>query len=153
MSLDDLYREVILEHYAKPRHKGPLPEGNVHAGGANPVCGDEITLHLLVEGDVVRDARFEGHGCSISQASASMMTDLIIGRAIADAERLIEQFKGLMRGEEPAEELGDLAALAGVRKFPVRVKCATLPWVTLQQGFEEHRGARVAGLATTERER
>ncbi len=150
MSLDDLYREVILEHYSKPRHKGALPEGNVHVEGANPVCGDEITLHLLVDGDVVRAARFEGHGCSISQASASMMTVAITGKTVAEAERLIAAFKGLMRGDEPADELGDLAALAGVRKFPVRVKCATLSWVALQQGLDEHRGDGPARPATSE---
>jgi len=138
VSLDDLYREVILDHYSHPRNKGSLNPADVVREGANPLCGDEIRLSLVVRDGIVRDARFDGKGCSISQASASMMTDRIKGQPIAEAQRLIAAFKAMMRGEAPApDDLGDLEALQGVRKFPVRVKCATLGWVTLEEALNE----------------
>lgn len=138
MSLDELYREVILDHYSHPRNKGTLDPADVVREGANPLCGDEIRLSLLVRDGIVRDVRFDGKGCSISQASASMMTERIKGQPIAEARRLIAAFKGMMHGEAPApDDLGDLEALQGVRKFPVRVKCATLGWVTLEEAFKE----------------
>ena len=137
MSLDDLYREVILDHYSHPRNKGTLTPADVVQEGANPLCGDEIRLSLVVRDGVVRDVRFAGKGCSISQASASMMTERIKGQPVAEARRLITAFKALMRGEGSADDLGDLEALQGVRKFPVRVKCATLGWVTLEEALDE----------------
>ncbi len=138
MSLDDLYREVILDHYSHPRNKGSLDPADVVREGANPLCGDEIRLSLVVRDGIVREVRFDGKGCSISQASASMMTDRIKGQPIAEARRLIATFKAMMRGEAPApDDLGDLEALQGVRKFPVRVKCATLGWVTLEEALKE----------------
>jgi nitrogen fixation protein NifU and related proteins len=137
VSLDDLYREVILDHYSHPRNKGTLTPADVVREGANPLCGDEIRLSLVVRDGVVRDVRFDGKGCSISQASASMMTERIKGQPIAEAQRLIGAFKALMRGEASTDDLGDLEALQGVRKFPVRVKCATLGWVTLEQALDE----------------
>jgi nitrogen fixation protein NifU and related proteins len=137
VSLDDLYREVILDHYSHPRNKGTLTPADVVQEGANPLCGDEIRLSLIVRDGVVRDVRFDGKGCSISQASASMMTERIKGQPIAEAQRLIAAFKALMRGEASIDDLGDLEALQGVRKFPVRVKCATLGWVTLEQALDE----------------
>ncbi len=137
MSLDDLYREVILDHYSHPRNKGTLTPADVVQEGANPLCGDEIRLSLIVRDGIVRDVKFEGKGCSISQASASMMTERIKGQPIAEAQRLIAAFKALMRGEASIDDLGDLEALQGVRKFPVRVKCATLGWVTLEQAIDE----------------
>ena len=138
MSLDDLYREVILDHYSRPRNKGALTPADVVREGANPLCGDEIRLSLIVRDGVVRDVRFDGKGCSISQASASMMTERIKGQPVAEARRLIAAFRALMRGEAPGgDDLGDLEALQGVRKFPVRVKCATLGWVTLEEALDE----------------
>lgn len=137
MSLDDLYRDVILDHYSHPRNKGALSPADIVREGANPLCGDEIRLSLVVRDGIVRDVRFEGKGCSISQASASMMTERIKGQPISEAQRLIGAFKALMRGETSTDDLGDLEALQGVRKFPVRVKCATLGWVTLEQALDE----------------
>jgi nitrogen fixation NifU-like protein len=137
VSLDDLYREVILDHYSHPRNKGALEGADVTREGANPLCGDEIRIALVLRDGVVQDVRFSGKGCSISQASASMMTERIKGTRVEEARRLIAVFKGMMHGESAPDELGDLVALAGVRKFPVRVKCATLGWVTLEGALEE----------------
>lgn len=143
MSLDDLYREVILDHYSHPRNKGVVDPADITREGANPLCGDEIRVSLRVRNGVVEDIRFEGKGCSISQASASMMTEQVKGKRVDEAGRLIEAFKAMMHGERsedatPGEDaLGDLEALQGVRKFPVRVKCATLSWVTLEMALGE----------------
>lgn len=146
MSLDDLYREVILDHYSHPRNKGTLEPADVVREGANPLCGDEIRLSLIVRDGIVRDIRFDGKGCSISQASASMMTERVKGQPIAEALRLIAAFKAMMHGEVPStDDLGDLEALQGVRRFPVRVKCATLGWVTLDEALKELDGAEKAG--------
>lgn len=139
-SLDDLYREVILDHYRRPRNSRPLPDANVRAEGQNPFCGDEVALQLKVEDGRIARVGFQGRGCSISVASASMMTEVIQGRSLEEARRLSRLFRSLMRGEELApealEELGDLEALAGVRKFPVRVKCALLGWMTLEDALD-----------------
>ncbi|MDI3256480.1 MAG: SUF system NifU family Fe-S cluster assembly protein [Kyrpidia sp.] len=134
MPLDDLYRQVIMDHYQHPRNRGTLGDGAVSVHLHNPTCGDEITLQLAVEGDVVRDIRFEGIGCSISIASASMMTEAVKGKSVKDALSLAESFHRLIRGEEEDEEdLGDLEALRGVSKFPARVKCALLAWNALER--------------------
>ena len=147
MSLDDLYRDVILDHFSHPRNRGEVRPADVTREGANPLCGDEIRVSLRLRDGVVEDVKFDGKGCSISQASASMMTQRIKGKPVAEANRLIAEFKGMMHapaGTEPAagdgaaeDDLGDLAALSGVRKFPVRVKCATLPWITLEMALAE----------------
>jgi nitrogen fixation NifU-like protein len=137
VSLDDLYREVILDHYSHPRNRGVADPADVTREGANPLCGDEITISLRVRGGIVEDVRFEGKGCSISQASVSMMTHVVKGQRVEEVRRLIAEFKGMMHGEPAAEDLGDLEALQGVRKFPVRVKCATLGWVTLEGALQE----------------
>jgi nitrogen fixation protein NifU and related proteins len=137
VSLDDLYRDVILEHYSHPRNKGSLEPADITSEGANPLCGDEIRISLSVRDGMLHDARFDGKGCSISQASASMMTELIKGRRLEEVGRLIGAVKAMMRGERPGEDLGDLEALQGVRRFPVRVKCATLGWVTLEQALAD----------------
>lgn len=138
MSLDDLYREVILDHYSHPRNRGAVDPADVTREGANPLCGDEIRVSLRVRDGIVEDVRFEGKGCSISQASASMMTELVKGKPVEEAERMIATFKAMMHGEVPADtSLGDLEALQGVRKFPVRVKCATLSWVTLEMALAD----------------
>ena len=142
MSLDELYRDVILDHYSHPRNRGVARPADATREGANPLCGDEIRVSLRVRDGVVEDVRFEGKGCAISQASASMMTEQIKGKPVAEANRLIAVFKAMMHttsGTDPAaaDELGDLVALSGVRKFPVRVKCATLSWITLEMALDE----------------
>ena len=142
MSLDDLYRETILDHYSHPRNRGVVEPADVSRDGANPLCGDEVRVTLRARDGIVEDVRFEGKGCSISQASASMMTEQVKGRPVADAARLIAAFKAMMHnGAVPTDGLGDLEALRGVRKFPVRVKCATLSWITLELALEELRAA------------
>lgn len=140
MSLDELYREVILDHYSHPRNRGVADPADVIREGANPLCGDELRVSLRVRDGIVEEIRSEGKGCSISQASASMMTELVKGKRVDEAARVIAAFKAMMHGEAPPEDvLGDLEALQGVRKFPVRVKCATLSWVTLEMALEELR--------------
>jgi nitrogen fixation protein NifU and related proteins len=137
--LSALYQELILDHYRRPRNKGPL-EGATHAVSLNnPLCGDEIDLQLRVDGAVIRDVRFIGRGCSISQASASMMTHLLKDKSIPEAVALAERMSSMMQGDEAAardKSLGDLRALAGVSKFPVRIKCALLPWNALTDAVE-----------------
>lgn len=131
--LNDLYREIILDHYRQPRNRGKLPNANLSGEGYNPLCGDEVTLQLIVENEKVRQVMFEGRGCSISQASTSMMTEIIKGKTVDEVGKMIELFKAMMTKDQPVTpELGDLEALEGVRKFPVRIKCATLAWNVLQ---------------------
>ncbi len=153
MALDDLYREVILDHYSHPRNKGTLEPADIKVEGTNPLCGDELSIFVRLERGKIAEARFIGRGCSISQASASMMTEQITGKTLGEARGLVKRFKAMMHGQVIGEDdLGDLIALQGVRKFPVRVKCATLSWVALEQGVEEFEIAhtRVEAKATTE---
>ena len=156
--LEDLYREIILDHYRNPRNRGELPAPPAQrVEGYNPLCGDEIVVYLLVDGDKVTDVKITGQGCSISQSSASMMSAAVKGKSVDEARALIRAFKGLMsihesrlEGEgdaepappEPEVKLGDLEALQGVVKFPVRIKCATLSWNTLAQGLDEAANAK-----------
>ena len=150
--LEDLYREIILDHYRNPRNRGELPTPPAHrVEGFNPLCGDEIVVFIDVADDMVRDVKIGGQGCSISQSSASMMSSAVKGKSLAEARAMIRAFKGLMSiheqrldgdadsgpNEGPEVKLGDLEALQGVVKFPVRIKCATLGWFTLQQGLDE----------------
>jgi nitrogen fixation protein NifU and related proteins len=149
--LEDLYREVILDHYRSPRNKGQLESPPAtRAEGFNPLCGDEIVVYLMMDGDTVVDVKIGGQGCSISQASASMMSAAIKGKSIDEARGLIVSFEELMgikeahdhAGDgslvgEPPTRLGDLAALTGVKKFPVRIKCATLAWYTLVDALNQ----------------
>ncbi len=155
--LEDLYREIILDHYRNPRNRGDLPSPPARrAEGFNPLCGDEVVVYLDVDDDAeqVRDVRVGGQGCSISQSSASMMSAAIKGRSLEEARGLVRAFKAMMSIHEhrldgdgheieeavapdPDVDLGDLAALQGVVKFPVRIKCATLPWNTLVQALDE----------------
>jgi len=143
--LEDLYREIILDHYRTPRNRGELPPPAVRAEGHNPLCGDEIQVYLDVADGVVKDIKVAGQGCSISQSSASMMSQAVKGRSVAEVEALVRRFKGMMSVEDadPDEaadtevKLGDLEALQGVVKFPVRIKCATLAWNTLVQAMSE----------------
>jgi len=141
MSLDDLYREVILDHYRNPRNKRGLPDADIDLAHNNPLCGDEISVRVKVADGGVADAAFEGQGCSISQASASMLTERIKGMPLEDVDDLIMGFRGMMAGKDAADEdsLGDLVALKGVVKYPVRIKCAVLAWDTLQEGVEQYR--------------
>jgi len=129
---DDLYRELLLDHMRRPRNHGKLAAATHHLEGVNPVCGDEVHLDVEVADDTIRDVAFEGLGCSISQSSASMLTDGVKGRTIGDVIRMRDHFEAmLLEGEEPDRDLGDLEAFQGVAKFPVRVKCAMLPWKVL----------------------
>lgn len=166
--LEDLYREIILDHYNRPRNKGELPPPAHRTDGMNPLCGDEISVYLVVDGEgddaIVRDISIGGQGCSISQASASMMTTAVKGKPVGEARRTIVAFKSMMGihdhdhdAEQSADQsssdqpddssgaapvkLGDLEALRGVVKFPVRIKCATLAWNTMNQGLDELAGA------------
>ena len=136
MSLSELYQEVILDHNRRPRNFGALPGAMRHATGHNPLCGDRVEVYVNLDGDVVRDIRFEGSGCAISKASASLMTEAVKNRSVEDVRALAARFRRMVTApvDEPAEDagLGKLAALAGVREFPVRVKCASLAWHTLE---------------------
>jgi nitrogen fixation NifU-like protein len=151
--LEDLYREIILDHYRSPRNRGELPTPPaVVAQGHNPLCGDEITVFLQIDDGRVDDVRVDGQGCSISQSSASMMSQAIKGRPIDEVRALVKRFKGMMSiqdlddgatdgdgddGATPDVSLGDLEALQGVVKFPVRIKCATLAWNTLLEALDQ----------------
>jgi len=142
---DDLYKEIILEHFKSPRNHGRLDHASIMAQGANPFCGDELEVTLLLEGGRIREIRFEGKGCSISQASASMMTEAVTGRSLEEARILAHQFKSAMLGDTSVqfpEGEEDLEALEGVRKYPVRIKCATLSWNTLLEGLMAHQEGR-----------
>lgn len=146
MSVEEMYREVILDHYRKPRHAGEVVDADATIEGNNPMCGDELVLTLRYEGDVVADAAVTGSGCSISQASASMMTDAIIGKSTEEVGDLVHRFKTMMTIDEgdpgldperPGAVLGDIEALQGVKKFPVRIKCADLAWTALEEALAE----------------
>ena len=136
--LMDLYQEVILDHTRRPRNFGWLDSATHRAEGHNPLCGDKVSVALELDGDVVRDIRFQGKGCAISTASASMMTELLKGRKAALLTTAFRQFQDLVTGKtiEPPEDLGKLVAFAGVAAFPVRVKCATLAWHTVKAALE-----------------
>lgn len=140
--LDDLYREIILDHYRSPRNRGELPPPAAHAVGHNPLCGDEIEVFLDVRDGVVSDIKVGGQGCSISQSSASMMSQAVKGKPVDEVRALVHRFKSMMSIEEldesaPEVKLGDLEALQGVVKFPVRIKCAVLAWNTLTDALAE----------------
>ena len=133
--LTDLYQEVILDHNRRPRNFGSLPDANRTAKGHNPLCGDKLTLYLKVDGDRIAGISFEGSGCAISKASASLMTDAVKGQSVADADALFDRFHTMVKTpiDQPVDEdaLGKLAVFSGVREFPMRVKCASLAWHTL----------------------
>jgi nitrogen fixation NifU-like protein len=136
--LSDLYQEVILDHNRRPRNFRVLDDPTNQAEGYNPLCGDRLSLYLKVHGDVIADVGFQGSGCAISKASASMMTDALKGRSIADARTLFDRFHRMVTTppDVEVEDLGKLSAFAGVREFPVRVKCASLAWHTLKAALE-----------------
>jgi nitrogen fixation NifU-like protein len=136
-SLDELYQEVILDHYRKPRNFGTLPDADRRAEGHNPLCGDRVALQVRMKGDAIEDIRFSGKGCAISTASASMMTEVVKGKSRAEAETLFEKFHALVTGGGNGKGgLGKLEAFGGVSEFPVRVKCASLAWHTLKAALE-----------------
>jgi nitrogen fixation NifU-like protein len=139
--LNSLYQQLILEHYRNPRNKAELEDKTVEIHMANPVCGDEIRLQLRIEDDHIAEAKFVGQGCSISQAAISMMTAKIQGTSLSDAEALAERFTALMHGDTDVakdKRLGDLRALQGVSKFPVRIKCALIGFDALQEALKKH---------------
>lgn len=150
MSLEDLYRDVILDHYRHPRHHHQLDQPDATEKGVNPLCGDEIVLELDLDGDRISRVAVLGQGCSISQASGSMMAIAIVDKPISEVRDIIGRFKrmlGIADGPDPIDPdrpgaaLGDLEALAGVRKFPVRIKCADLAWATLEQALDSKGGS------------
>jgi nitrogen fixation NifU-like protein len=145
LSLEELYKEVILDHYRSPRNKGRLDPHDVALERNNPLCGDEIELFLRFDGDALEGVAFEGKGCSISLASASMMTEKVQGLSAEEAGALASLIKRMLAGEEDgdASTLGDLVSLKGVVKYPVRIKCALLGWNTLLEGLEERARAEV----------
>jgi len=133
--LRELYQEVILDHYKRPRNFQKLDGANRHAEGHNPLCGDQITVYLHMDGDVIREISFQGAGCAISQSAASLMTTTLKGKTKAEAEELFKKFHEMVTGDGAAAdpmELGKLAVFCGVSEFPVRVKCASLPWHTMR---------------------
>ena len=144
--LEDLYREIILDHHRNPRNRGELAPPAPHATGHNPLCGDEIDVYVLVEDGVITDVKVGGQGCSISQSSASMMSQAIKGKPVDEVRKLVRRFKGMMSipdedgndiEPDPSVKLGDLEALQGVVKYPVRIKCAILGWNTLLEALEQ----------------
>ena len=152
VALDDLYREVVMDHHRRPRGRAPLGRVDATAHGFNPVCGDEVVISLALDGDRVTGVQVQGRGCAICTASGSMMAEMIPGHTSAEAEATAEAFRAVMHGAPaPAgAELGDLEALEGVRKFAVRVKCAMLPWVTLNDALKAWRSGSTEATSTTE---
>jgi nitrogen fixation protein NifU and related proteins len=152
VKLDDLYREVVMDHHRHPRGRTPLATVDARAHGFNPVCGDEVLLNLALVGGRVAGVQIEGHGCAICTASGSILAELVPGREIALAESTAEAFRAVMHGRPaPADiDIGDLEALEGVQRFPVRVKCALLPWVTLLDALKSWRAGHPPSESTTE---
>lgn len=150
--LQELYQSIILDHNRRPKNYGALDGATGSAEGRNPLCGDEVRVELLMEGDAIQDVRFTGSGCAVSRASASIMTQAVKGKSRADADRLFASFHELVTGRRKpdaleARALGEMAAFGGVSRFPVRVKCASMPWHTLQAALRDDgtRGDPVAG--------
>lgn len=142
---DDLYQEVILDHYKHPRNRRTLPDADHDAEGHNPLCGDHVHIFLKLEGDVVRDVTFEGGGCAISTASASIMTETVRGKTLAEAKEIFKSVHSMLTGEpremREDERLGKLEVFSGVCRYPARVKCATLAWHTFDAALEKKTGA------------
>ncbi|ELK46985.1 SUF system NifU family Fe-S cluster assembly protein [Halobacillus sp. ACCC02827] len=141
-NLDTLYRQVIMDHYKNPRNRGSIEGNPMIVDMNNPTCGDRIQLQLLIDNGLVKDAKFDGEGCSISLSSASMMTQAIKGKSVDDALKMSKLFSEIMQGNDIEEEdidLGDIEALQGVSKFPARIKCATLAWKAMEKGVDEEK--------------
>lgn len=140
MNLSELYQEIILEHYKEPHNKGKLSQADVNADGKNPMCGDEIQVFLKIEGNTIKDIRFDGAGCAISQASASVMTDSVKGRTIAEAQTIINAFANMVKKGALDDKIGEdseLAAFQGISAYPTRIKCAMLAWNALKNSIEQ----------------
>jgi len=161
--LDELYREVILDHHREPRGRHDLSRVDVQAEGYNPLCGDEVAVALEIDGRRISDVAVHGQGCAISTASGSMLAELLRGATVDRAEEVAGMVQALLRGDAPPEllcpaedhtdtetDLGDLEALGGVRQFPARIKCAALPWVTLKDALRAQREKRPGGVVSTE---
>ena len=148
VQLDEIYRDVVLDHYRSPRGRTPIASPDTRAEGTNPLCGDEVTLELKFHGDRIDEVAVKGRGCSISVASGSMLAEILPGKTRAEAGRIIATFKALMHGQKAADgpDLGDLDALEGVNKFPVRVKCALLAWTTLEEALAGN-GTKPKGIS------
>ncbi|MBW7933232.1 MAG: SUF system NifU family Fe-S cluster assembly protein [Gemmatimonadaceae bacterium] len=144
--LDELYQSIILDHNRRPRNFHAMDDASTHAEGKNPLCGDQLTIWLKLDGDLISDVSFQGSGCAISKASASLMTAAIKGKTRADAEALFTKFHGVVTGAHPedAESLGSLKALSGVSRFPLRVKCASLAWHAMHAALLRSDGAPAA---------
>ncbi len=149
MSLaDDLYRETILDHYHHPRNHGVIDDPTVKVEGINPLCGDELTLYLDVKDGTIKDVKLMAKGCSINMASGSMMSEAVQGQSLEEAQKIIALFKNMMLSKSQESDLGlpeeleDLESLQGVKKYPVRIKCALLPWNTLLEGIQNHTSGR-----------
>ncbi len=138
MELDDLYQDIILDHYKHPRHYGPIPDAEVLVDEENPTCGDHIRLTARIRDGRVEEVRFDGKGCAISMASSSIMAEELTGKPVAEARRMAADFIAVLRGEKAGglEEMGDAVALIGVKQFPLRVKCATLGWHAAQRALD-----------------
>ncbi len=138
--LDDLYKEIILEHYRKPHGREPLEKIDYQAEGMNPLCGDEVKLCLQLQNERIVKVHLEGHGCSISVASGSMLAQMLEGKTITEAQEITKHLKNIMHGRTNGKtiDIGDLEALEGVKKFPVRIKCALLPWTTFEEALVGH---------------
>ncbi len=154
--MDDLYREIILDHYRSPRNQQELEEVDIETEGINPFCGDEVYLKMKLADGLVNGVSFRGVGCSISQASASMLTEAIKGKSLDEAEGIYLLFRDMMQGKDPSDEeleaMGEVESLAGVKKFPIRIKCAMLSWAALEEGIKRHRkSAAEGGGGATER--
>ena len=154
--MDDLYQEIILDHYRSPRNQQELAEVDIETEGINPFCGDEVYLKMKLDDGLVNGVSFRGVGCSISQASASMLTEVIKGKSLDEAEYIYLLFREMMQGKDPSDEeletLGEVESLAGVKKFPIRIKCAMLSWAALEEGIKRHRKSASEGESgTTER--
>ena len=154
LALDELYREVVLDHYRHPRGRAPLPRVDATAHGFNPVCGDDVVLSVAVGEEKVGGVQVTGKGCAICTASGSMLAELVPGRSLAEVEALTDAFRTMMHGGDPPAgvDIGDLPSLQGVRAFALRIKCAMLPWVTLEQALLAPPSAGATPVATTEGE-
>ena len=151
-NLDNLYRDIIMDHYKYPRGKRKLDNADVSSEGKNPVCGDEIEMMLKLNGDRIEDVSLECLGCAISVASGSMLADTVRGKSIGEVKKIAAAIKAVLKGEKPEEDidLGDLEALEGVRKFPVRIKCALLSWTTLIEGIKNWENGKRNEVVSTE---
>ncbi len=147
MQLNDLYKDIILDHYESPHNRGRPPHADIEAEGSNPLCGDDVEVYVVLDGERLKEVRFDGAGCAISLAAASMMSEVLEGKTKDEVKEIGDLFKAMMHGEDVAlpEEMEDLEALKGVAHFPLRVKCALLAWTTLEHGLaNQDAGRRVS---------